>query len=266
MFQSKSIVRPAAMIAALAAAAIVSGCASSGMSERERPGQTQASYIRALYDAPPATVEVTSAPGAARVETPVVPQAPFQGPAKVVVAQIGEVAPPTVMLDGLRRHPAQFAKVEALPAVPEQNHYAARRSGNAQEMTDAAVRDHIESLCRTAGTMNMDYLLLVGGTIDQQTNATPLSLLNLTIVGAFIVPSDQTRAHVKASGAMIDLRTRQVVSVSSAEVQGGHLTPAASTAGENVQLFKRLTNQAAAKLADQVVADCGGASGALAQK
>ena len=247
MHHKNAIVRPVLVAATLAVTAASVGCASTGLSAREVPGQSQSTYIRALYDAPSPTGQ-GNATAAAK------PPRPFQGPAKLAVAQVGEVAPPEALLMGLRGHPQQFSRVEAVPAVPEAHEYS--RGGTVRPTDADHARRHIDTLCDIATSMNMDYLLLVGGTIDHETNATPLSILNLTIVGAFIVPSDQTRAHLKATAAMIDLQTRQVVSISSAEIKGGHLTPAVSTDGEGVHLFKRLGDQAATELAQRVLEDC----------
>jgi hypothetical protein len=226
------------------------GCASTGLSSREVPGQSQSTYIRALYDAP---LPTGHAGADSHATAPAAPR-PFQGPAKLAVAQVGEVAPPEPLLKGLRGHPQQFSRVEPVPALPEGYEYS--RGGPVRPTATDHARRHIDTLCDIAISMNMDYLLLVGGTIDHDTNATPLSILNLTIIGAFVIPSDQTRAHVKATGALIDLKTRQVVSISSAEVKGDHLTPAVSTNAERVPLFKRLGDKAAAQLAEQVAADC----------
>jgi hypothetical protein len=263
--------------ASVVAAMWVMGCSSTGLSSYEQGGQTQSAYIRAVTErnaaaAPAVTVGPGVRPGTATTAGvdgtparitpagPVKPPPPFKGPANIAVAQVGEVAPPESLMTTLRQHPQLFGRVNVVPARLDPSNtsrYYARHRSTATAV-DLSVRDHIGVLCDTATSMGMNYLLLVGGTIDSETNATPLSLLNITIVGAFIVPSDQTRATAKATGALIDLPTRQVVAISSAELDENHLTPAVSTRGENTQLFRRMADKVAAKLAAQVVADCGG--------
>ncbi len=253
-------------------AAVGVGCSSTGLSPGERGSQTQSAYIRAMTSPAQSSTtqrdaantfgtEADASPRAAAVPVKAAPA--FKSPAKIAVAQVGEVAPPESMLQVLRKHPAVFARINALPAKLDGEQYRPYqhnpRKHPSLSPTDSGVRDHIDSLCDTATSMGMDYLLLVGGTIDHRTNATPLSLLNITIVGAFIVPSDQTRATVKATAALIDLPTRQVVSISSAQLEKQHLTPAVSTTGENTALFKRMTGEVAGLLASQVVSDCMGA-------
>lgn len=259
-------------------AMLAAGCSSTGLSPYEQGGQTQSAYIRAVTEngtphptavavGPEARIVNAAQPTAATTEpavitpaAPVAPPPPFKGPANVAVAQVGEVAPPESLMLTLRQHPQLFGRVNIVPARLDSG-FANRRYArglNTATVADLAVREHIDSLCDTATSMGMNYLLLVGGTIDSRTNATPLSVLNITIVGAFIVPSDETRATVKATGALIDLPTRQVVAISSAQIEDGQLTPAASTGGENSQLFQRMADRVAVKLAQQVVADCGG--------
>ena len=75
---------------------------------------------------------------------------------------------------------------------------------------------------------------------------------------------NQTRAEAKATGYMIDVHSGRVVAVSSAQTQGGQLTPAISTDAERVVFLRKLRGEVTAKLADQVVADCKGKTAATA--
>src|SRR5688500_12192753 len=87
-------------------AAIAAGCASSGLSMRERPGHNQATYLTALY------ADGAGAGVNQRLR-------PFAAPARVAVAQVGEISPPQVMLDRLRADTSLFSRIEAMPAVPD---------------------------------------------------------------------------------------------------------------------------------------------------
>lgn len=226
------------MVLGFAAAAGVVGCASSGLSYREAQTGGQSRYLNTLYaDANVAAVK---------------PQ-PFRRPAGLAVAQIGEVAPPQVMLDQLREQPRLFRHVEAIPAVQDDRIYYAY--DNKTQPPPDPTRRHINAMRGMAATMGMDYLLLVGGTVDQSSENTELSVLNLTIVGAFLLPGEQTQALVKASGAVIDVRTGQVVSISTAEVSGEVSTPSLAGGNKRIALLKKLRDDVTADLAKNVARD-----------
>jgi hypothetical protein len=53
-----------------------------------------------------------------------------------------------------------------------------------------------------------------------------------------------------------DIQSRQVISSSSAEVEGGSLSALASKDADELQLFKRLRDEVTTKLADDVIAHC----------
>ncbi len=161
-------------VLAVLAIAAIAGCESTGLSMREGPTNNQSEYVNALY----------SDLGAANATTPA---RPFIGPARLAVAQVGETAPPQVMLDGLKKAPELFSSVEVISAAPEgySGYY------HDQNNQDGSGRRKIDMMCRQALSMNMDYLLLIGGTIDGAHNGTPLSVLNMNNVGIWIVPSEQ---------------------------------------------------------------------------
>lgn len=223
-------------IAAVTAACLLTGCASSGLSYREGGARTQGAYLNALYtDVNAASVE---------------PASPFRAPASIAVAQIGEVSPPLVMISRLREQKSLFARVEAIPATGGAQQSWDRSSG------DSAARSEIDSLRSMAASLGMDYLLLVGGSVDQTQNGTPLSALNLTIIGAFIIPSHQTHALMKASGALIDVRSGRIVCISNAELHDDHLTPLISSEGDSARLLERMRDRVTVALADAVAVDC----------
>lgn len=231
------------VIAAAATAALV-GCNSGGLSLRERGTNTQANYLAAMY----ATDTASTQPAERRA---------FAGPAVLAVAQIGEVAPPGPMLERLRAEPLLFARVESVPAVGGDAYYRpAYRMNNAPLTAADAVRTQVDVLRGLARSTGADYLLLVGGTVDSSRGATPLSVLNLTIVGIFIVPSERLQAEMRASGALIDVRTGQLVTLASSELKRSALVPAASANGDGLRLLGRMRDDATRELADKVVVAC----------
>ena len=109
---------------------------------------------------------------------------------------------------------------------------------------------------RIARQMGMDHLLLVGGTIDQVTKENGLSLLDLTIVGAFVVPSKQVDAEAKASGALIDLSTGRVLLFASADASKGRLASSMTQQSGEIDVMRSARDEVLAKLAGQVIEQC----------
>ena len=230
---------------ALTAGVSMMGCSSTGLSPREVPGRTQSAYLHALYDVPGATASSSSA-------QPLGPPRPLRLPTGVAVVQVGEVAPPQTMIDALRKEPAVFARVESLPGTETFNAHTDYTRDGANRVV---ARPSLAGLRRMAADVGMDYVLLVGGTIDHASAGTPLSLLDITIVGGFIVPSRETRATAKASAALVDVKSGRVVVSSSAEAKRSSLVPAASVAAERPKLLEALRDDVVGKLGTQVLVD-----------
>ena len=78
-------------------------------------------------------------------------------------------------------------------------------------------QQHAERMRRYAADLGADYLFLYGGTLDQSQTSTPLAAMNLTVIGAFLVPSQKLDADVKAAGSLVDVRSGRVVLSVSAD-------------------------------------------------
>jgi hypothetical protein len=211
---------------------MILGCESSGLSYRESRGMDQGSYLAALQPDGPTQV--------------VTPQR-FRAPANLAVAQIGEVAPPQAMLDELRKAPTLFQRVQPIPAV-----------GGPQYAPEAVAgaRRQIDSLRAIAGSTGADYLLLLGGTVDTAHTPNALAPLDITIVGLYLVPGHETRALMKASGAIVDVRTGQIVSISSAELQDHNISTYMAGYGRTLLMINAMRDRATVDLAHAIVRDC----------
>ena len=237
-----------AAVAVLPLAALA-GCESSGLSPREAAGRNFSSYVYSLYDAPVYAGDAQA--GAAR-------NAPLVLPSKLAVAQVGEVAPPTKFLDRLRARPELFSRVEGVSGAvflpPEDR--GGIGEGDSAITTEASARRAMERIRQAARDMGMDHLLLVGGTIDQVTKENGLSILDLTVVGAFVVPSKQVDAEAKASGALIDLATGRVALVASADASRGRVASSATQVSGEIDVMREARDEVLAKLAAQVIEQC----------
>ena len=188
------------LIGILGLVALLSGCVTTGLSVRESAQANYSSYLYALYDEHFSGKEIQEAKGQPRQVRPL---------ARLAVAQIGEVAPPHAMLEALARERELFADVQGIPAARD-----AAASGNASGET---IRRQISQMRRFAADLGMDYLFLFGGTIDLGETATGATILDWTLVGAYVVPTHKVHAIGRASGALVDISTGQVMLVVTAE-------------------------------------------------
>ena len=248
---TRSPVRRAAAAAVLPLAALA-GCESSGLSPREAAGRNFSSYVYSLDTPHPAALAAVDGDGSMQPGRLV-------APTKLAVAQIGEVTPPTSFLNHLRGQGALFSRVEGVSGAvgidAEENR---RRDRNDSTVTaEARAREEMNRIQRVARNMGMNHLLLVGGTIDQVTKENGLGVLDLTIVGAFVGPSKQLEAEAKAAGALIDLASGRVVLFASADASKSRAASSMTQNAGEIDVMKDARDQVLAKLASEVVRQCG---------
>ena len=230
---------------------VLAGCETTGLSPREVRGQDFSTYVMALYEPPVAAPRGAPQPG--RYETP----APLRLPLRVAVAQVGEVAPPQAVLDVLRKDPSAFASVQPTPGAAEfhgESAYAASRATDPAGQVRRAAQQHLERMRRYARDLGAEYLFLYGGTIDHATTGTPLGAADLTIVGAFLVPSKRIAGVARASGALIDVRSGRVVVSVSADAEDTRLAPSFSREAGELKMLKTLRDDVVVKLSGQLAA------------
>ena len=241
-----------AVAAAVLPLAALAGCESSGLSPREAAGRNFASYVNALDAPAPATLAGLEGDGSMQAGR-------FVAPTKLAVAQVGEVAPKSSFLNALRRHPKLFSSVQGINAATgtDPHEYRVRAHNDSTVTADSRAREEVTRLQRIARNLGMDHLLLVGGTVDQVTKENGLALLDLTIVGMFVVPSKQVDAEAKASAALIDLASGRVVLFASADTSRTRLASSATRRAGEVDVYRDARDEVLAKLAGEVVRQCG---------
>jgi hypothetical protein len=195
---------------------------------------------------------------------PDAPPARLVLPAKVAVAQVGEVTPPLSFLRKLRSRPELFSRVEAVSGAESVEPQRTPPPGDSTITAGERAREEMDRMLAVARDMGMDQLLLVGGTIDQATKENGLSLLDLTIVGAFVVPSKQVDAEARASGALIDLASGRVTLFASADASRGRLASSATQQAGELDVIRQARDEVLEKLAAQVIAQCEERTGAKA--
>jgi hypothetical protein len=123
----------------------------------------------------------------------------------------------------------------------------------AAKVDGAEARRRVRVMRQHANDLGLDYLLLYGGTIDYGSQETPTSVMDLTIVGAYVVPSRDVKAAARASGSLIEVRSGRVVLSASAEGARQKWVPAMSQGGAKVEVLEGLRDEVVGKLAEEVV-------------
>ena len=192
-------------------------------------------------------------PTGAKIRVTEMPALPL--PIRVGVVQLGEMAPPLRMLNDFRKHSDLFAAVEPMPGIFSQAAEDCKTTAEAQ----AIATQNLLQVRKAAGEMGLNYVLIYGGTVDQTMRPMPWAVLDLTIVGMFIVPSEQMDASGKAAGTLINVETGQVALSLSVEANGKTLQPTAMAEsvkatinnGVRDQLIDNMTSQTIDRLNDQ---------------
>jgi hypothetical protein len=152
-------------------------------------------------------------------------------PARVAVAQLGEMQAASTLLAELRRNSEILAGVASIPAVPpdlagfydytEQSVSLGgtekRTAPKPSDKDSLTPKDFLQELRLLSLDLGSDYLFVYGGSIDFRTKHDTLAkILDLTIIGAFVIPSDAHSLQGRAIGLLIDVKQNRIVmSVSS---------------------------------------------------
>lgn len=222
----------------LALISLLPGCTRVGLSPQEAGNQTYTSYLMSLYDDP------SFMSGA-------VPTTRW--PARLAVAQVGELAPPQKMMDYLREQNRLFAAVDGVPGTLTQ----VCVQGETPEAAKVRIRQDLSRMEHFARSLGAEYLFLYGGTVDYDSHGSALGVLDLTIVGAFIVPSKSIKGIAKASGALIDVNTGRVVLVATAESQKSTISATFHESDNEQRLADHMRESVMGRLAQQFVQQCG---------
>lgn len=225
-----------------ALAVVLTGCVTTGLSTRETRGQNYSTFLYALYDTQE-PMDTTSHP---TVKLPV----------KVAVAQIGEVAPPQAMLEALRKDVGLFRTVEGIPGVFELTRTDRWEPGNAPESAQDAksrAQAQVTQMVRVAKDLGMDALFLYGGSMDYGARQTGWAVLDWTIVGGYVVPSQELKGTARASGALVDVSSGRVLFVVSAEAQQRRHAATLTVEGAQDRLLDTLREETITTLTRQLI-------------
>ena len=162
------------------------------------------------------------------------------------------------MLDQLRKEPALIDTAVPVPgnfdATVRPTTTPSPRDADGHTPAERQAREHVAHMRRYAADMGMNYLFLFGGTIDHGSASTGLSVLDLTVVGAFVVPSQAIEVTGRASGTLIEVDSGRVVLAVTAEARDHDLASSVSRTGHEAKLLQDLRTVLTRKLAEQLLA------------
>lgn len=225
-----------ALVTTAGLALLVAGCETTGLSPRETG---HGSYSHFVYQL-------------AREQQPVPAATYMRKPIRLAVAQIGEVAPSTNILNRLKSHPGQIESVIALPlpsptAEPFQTW---GREHAVRQQPPVAQLSEIRSLARALGA---DQMFIFGGSIDTRSSRNPLAVLDVTLVGTAIFPSTEIHAEGKAAGILVDVASGAIRFQVEAEHGTKGATPSAFAYEKKDSVRVKVRDGLAERLADQFI-------------
>jgi hypothetical protein len=99
-------------------------------------------------------------------------------------------------------------------------------------------------LRKNAATLNCDLLLVYGVTCDYSRRPNPLSVLYVTVIGAFFVPGDSITAASRARAALLDVRTGHVYGTVEGTATENTVMPLVWINGSLPQIYRRCSSRA----------------------
>jgi hypothetical protein len=118
------------------------------------------------------------------------------------------------LLKRLRTETNLFARVEGIPAVLEIPTEDKSQQG---KVSPEAIKTHIIKMRQLASDMGADYLFLIEGVERTNSWQEPTAILDLTIIGHYVIGSNRIEVESRGSGALVDVATGRVISVVTEE-------------------------------------------------
>ena len=177
----------------------------------------------------------------------------------MAVAELGEVAPPPLLVERFQKESRLFRRVEGIPGMADGDYasdpYSSERPcpPGAAEAARATPRQAMQRMQRLSRDAGMDYLLLFGATVDSDSHRTGAALADLTIVGAYLMPSRHISGRARASAVLVDLRTNRVVLSAGTEANDTRHASAVGREGSQSHQIEQLRDKAFAELGDRVI-------------
>jgi len=177
-------------------------------------------------------------------------QKPLKLPFHLVVAQAGALQPDSRLLNELKRFKKLYRVISFLPAAPELRNFG----------KEVAQRDP-EELIKLAEGLGGDLLFLVGGKIETQSARTPISVLDLTVIGHYLIPSNKIKTKGSVMAAVIDIADRKLIMTVEEGIEKSKISPSVSrhsnTDELNDKTIGRLLQSIAIKFSNRLAHNAG---------
>jgi len=219
--------RTAPFAIALAAVAFTTGCETTGLSRREQANVSYPNYILNLQPKASSTAPPT-----------------LTLPLHLAVVQVGEPAPPKLMLDKLQVDRSLVASVVGLPSWAE-----TRGQSNDTEV----VSGRVQAICRLAQSVGANHVFIFGGNTDTWADGNVMRLFDFTLVGAVLVPSTKIHAEGKAAGTLIETSACDPQLLVNVDAKRTAASPTNLTNGKTDTLRAQLRDELIAALADELL-------------
>jgi hypothetical protein len=219
--------------AVIAAAGLLAGCETTGLSPRESSGVSYPNYIFGLQTGP--------------TNAPVPPPVP---PIRLAVAQVGEPAPSSALLDQLAARRTLIASVSGLPLPGDAGNFGWQNRENNMSADYAA---RVKTVCRLAKAGGADYVFLFGGDLDTWRKNNSFSILDLTLIGGTVVPGCQINLEGKGAGVLIESASGEPVFFVNADVKRSASSPDFLAQGKTDSLRAEARDVLVEKLGGQLL-------------
>jgi len=180
---------------------VLAGCQSTGLSLREKGSFNYSNFIYGLYG---------GEKGAESEPKDLI------RPIRVAVAQIGETAPPENMMKKLKEEHYLVDRAVPIPAGAFDFNF------DNEKDEIVVMTDRMREMAKDLG---VDYVFLFGGSADYGKESNFLQFFDITLVGAYVLPSYKHTAEGRASGALIDAKTGRVQFIVNSEGRVSRHTP-----------------------------------------
>jgi hypothetical protein len=143
---------------------------------------------------------------------------------------------------------ASFAAAEVAPGEGPADNRDYFRYDTRYDVTDRVV----QQIRVGAARQHVDYVLVYEVLGDSSDELTPLSVVDLSIVGAFLIPSRALEATSTANAILIDVRNGYPYGTARAAAEDSRLSPNAGSTDRRRNLFQRTKVAAVADLTTHV--------------
>ncbi len=205
----------------------VSGCYTTGLSMRETGNFNYSNLIYGLYDESDSTAQ----------------QEVLNKPIKLAVAQVGENAPPAVMLNALAEQKYLVSKVSVIPVG----------SAESFDKDKEEFGKRMVKMRKLAKDLGADYIFLFGGSADYGYTPNWLQFFDITLVGGYVLPSNKITAEGRVAGALISAETGRVVFLVSSEAKRQARSATFTADSRQEEVVVKLRDDLVASLTDEFI-------------